>query len=192
MKPDLEKKFLKKYLDDLSDLIKADNDIIIKLKKCKDIISKANKKQKKIIIVGNGGSAAIANHFSVDLTKNAGVRCVNFNEASLITCFSNDYGHENWMEQAIKFYGDKGDVLIAISSSGNSKNIQNSIKSARKKSFSSVVTFTGLKKTNPVKKMGDLNFWVDNKAYNFIENTHQVWLLSIVDLIIGKREYKPN
>jgi len=192
MKLDLEKKFLKKYLDDLSDLIKADNKIIIKLKKCKDIISKVNKKQKKIIIVGNGGSAAIANHFSVDLTKNAGVRCVNFNEASLITCFSNDYGYENWMEQAIKFYGDKGDVLIAISSSGNSKNIQNSIKSARKKSFSSVVTFTGLKKTNPVKKMGDLNFWVDNKAYNFIENIHQVWLLSIVDLIIGKREYKPN
>ena len=156
------------------------------------MILKAKKNKKKIIIVGNGGSAAIANHFSIDLTKSARVRCINFNEASLITCFSNDYGHENWMKKAIEFYGDKGDVLIAVSSGGYSKNIQNSIRSARKKFFSSVVTFTGMKKTNPVKKMGDLNFWVDDKAYNFIENTHQIWLLSVVDLIIGKKEYKPK
>lgn len=187
-----EKKFLEKYLEDLSNLIKPNNNLISKLTRCKKIISDANKNKKKIVIIGNGGSAAIANHFSVDLTKNAGIRCINFNEASLITCFSNDYGHENWMYKAVEFYGDKGDVLIAISSSGNSKNIQNSVKSAKKKGFKSIITFTGLKKTNPIRKMGNLNFWVDSKAYNFVENTHQVWLLSIVDLVIGKREYNPN
>ena len=187
-----EKKFLDKYLEDLSNLIKPNNDLVSKLTKFKNIITNIKKSKKKIVIVGNGGSAAVANHFTVDLTKNAGIRCINFNEASLITCLSNDYGHKKWMDKAIEFYGDKGDVLIAISSSGNSKNIQNSIKSARRKKFNSIITFTGLKKTNPIRKMGDLNFWVDSKAYNFVENTHQVWLLSVVDLVIGKREYKPN
>jgi len=188
----LEKKFLKNYLDDLSSLIQPNDELILKLIKCKNLILSAKKNKKKIIIVGNGGSAAIASHFSIDLTKNAGVRCINFNEASLITCFSNDYGHENWMGKAIEFHGNRGDVLIAVSSSGNSKNIQNAIKAARKKKFHSVVTYTGLREANPIKKMGDLNFWINSKAYNFVENTHQAWLLSIVDLIIGKREYKPK
>ena len=47
---------------------------------------------KKIIVVGNGGSAAMASHVAVDFTKAAGIRAVNFNEADLITCFANDYG----------------------------------------------------------------------------------------------------
>ena len=57
----------------------------------------------KILIFGNGGSAAIASHFSVDLTKNAKIKCLNFNEASLITCLANDYGFEHWAEKAIEF-----------------------------------------------------------------------------------------
>ena len=71
---------------------------------------------------------AIASHFSVDLTKNAKVRCINFNEADLLTCFSNDYGYEKWIENAIKYYCDKGDMLILVSSSGESKNIVNAAK----------------------------------------------------------------
>ena len=75
------------------------------------------------MIFGNGGSAARASHFSVDFTKNAGVRCFNFNESDLITCFSNDYGYEKWAEKAVNFYGDKGDASILISASGKSKNM---------------------------------------------------------------------
>ena len=88
----LEKKFLKNYLNDLSSLIQSNDELILKLIKCKKLILSAKKNKKKIVVVGNGGSAAIANHFSIDLRKNAGVRCINFNEASLIACFSNDYG----------------------------------------------------------------------------------------------------
>jgi D-sedoheptulose 7-phosphate isomerase len=51
---------------------------------------------------------------------------------------------------------------------------------------------TGQENSNPVSKLGDVNLWVNSKAYNFIENTHQIWLLTIVDLIIGKREYPSN
>ena len=85
------------------------------------------------MIFGNGGSAAIASHVSVDLTKNANIRSVNFNEADLITCFSNDYGYERWVEKAIDFYADDKDVLILISSSGKSLNMINACKAAREK-----------------------------------------------------------
>ena len=84
------------------------------------------------MIFGNGGSAAISSHFSVDLTKNARVRCVNFNESDLLTCFSNDFGYERWVEKAIEFYGDKNDVLILISAGGESKNMINAIPIAKK------------------------------------------------------------
>ena len=129
---------------------------------------------------------------SIDLTKNANIRCVNYNEADLITCFSNDYGYERWIEKAIDFYGDKRDVLILISSSGKSKNMINACNAAKNKKMSKIITFTGHDKNNPLSKLGNVNFWIDSKAYNFVENTHQVWLLTICDLIIGKREYPPN
>jgi D-sedoheptulose 7-phosphate isomerase len=150
------------------------------------------KSKNKIMIFGNGGSAAIASHVSVDLTKNANIRCTNYNEADLITCFANDYGYERWIEKAVDFYADQNDALILISSSGKSKNMINACKSARNKKVSKIITFTGHDKDNPLSKLGDINFWINSKAYNFIENTHQIWLLTICDLIIGKREYLPN
>ena len=85
------------------------------------------------MIFGNGGSAAIASHFSVDLTKNAKIRCTNYNESDLLTCFSNDFGYEKWVEKAIEYYGDEGDVLILISSGGNSQNMLNAAHFAKKK-----------------------------------------------------------
>jgi D-sedoheptulose 7-phosphate isomerase len=182
-------KFLKDYLADFSELVLPGGDIISDLVQVRDVIVKANKKGNKTIIVGNGGSAAMASHFSVDITKNAGVRCVNFNEADLITCFANDYGFDHWVKKAVEFYSDEGDVFIAISSSGSSKNMLNGCKAAKAKNFSSVITFSGLEANNPLRQMGDINLWVDSKAYNFVENVHQVWLLAIVDLIIGSREY---
>jgi len=183
------KKFLKNYLEDFSDLVRPDEYILEQLEEVAGLLRVVHNSGRKTIIAGNGGSAAIASHFSVDLTKNADVRCVNFNESDLITCFSNDYGYDRWVEKAIDFYGDEGDLLIVISSSGSSKNILNAVNAARKKNFKAVVTFSGFSKDNPLSKLGNVNLWVNSKAYNFIENTHQLWLLSMVDLIIGSREY---
>ena len=117
--------FLKKYLNDFSDLIKPNSEIITQLELLKNLIIKVKRNNRKVIIFGNGGSASIASHFSLDLTKNANVRCINLNEAGLVTCFANDYGFENWVAKAVEFYGDPGDVLIVISSSGKSKNMIN-------------------------------------------------------------------
>ena len=186
-------KFLDTYFDDFKKLINFNGDEIKKkLSNLKKIVVSTKKNGKKILIFGNGGSAAIASHFSVDLTKNAKIRCTNYNESNLITCFSNDFGYEHWVEMAINYFGDKGDVLIIISSSGKSKNMINACFAARKKKFSKIITLTGHSVDNPVKKLGDINLWVNSKAYNYIENIHQFWLLSLVDLVIGKTNYLPK
>ena len=188
-----ENKFIDNYFNDYNKLLLSNFDEVKK----KLILIKKNflqikKNKKKIIIFGNGGSAAISSHFSVDMTKNANIRCINFNEPDLITCFSNDFGYDNWLSNSIKFYGDKGDILIAISSSGKSKNIINGCAAAKKKKFSKIITLTGYSINNPVMKKGDINLWINSKAYNFIENIHQFWLLLLVDLVIGKTEYLSN
>ena len=183
------KKFLKSYLTDFSNIIKPDDQLLEKLDEISSALISTNKSGNKTLIFGNGGSAAIASHVSVDLTKNARIRCVNYNESDLITCFSNDFGYEYWVAKAIEFYGNKGDSLIAISSSGNSENMINGVHAAKKSHFNSIITMTGLKPDNHLRKLGDINLWLDSMAYNYVENTHQIWLLAIVDLIIGKREY---
>ena len=128
--------FLIKYIEDFNELVLGTKDLEDQLNEFKNCLVSASSNGKKSIIVGNGGSAAIASHFAVDLTKNAKTRCINFNESDLITCFANDYGYENWVKRAIDFYGDEGDVLVAISSSGSSENILNGCREARVKKFS--------------------------------------------------------
>ena len=184
-----DNQFLKSYLEDLSNLLKPNDDLIKSLICIRDLLLEVKSHNKKVLIFGNGGSASIASHISVDLTKNTGLRCLNFNEADLITCFANDYGFEHWVEKAIDFYGDDGDLLILISSSGQSENMLNGVKAARNANFKSVVTLSGFEENNPLRISGDINLWVNSKAYNFVENLHQIWLLALVDLVIGDREY---
>lgn len=168
------------YLNKISKhLIDYNNKDFLKIVK---FLKDTKKNKKKIILVGNGGSAAMASHVSVDLTKMCKIRAVNFNEADLLTCFSNDYGYENWVKKALSFYADKGDLLICISSSGESKNIINGAKFA-KKIGCKIVTLTGFKKENKVKKIGHVNLWINSKNYNIVEMTHHIWLLSIVDFV---------
>ncbi|MDB9776846.1 SIS domain-containing protein [Alphaproteobacteria bacterium] len=137
----------------------------------------------KIIIVGNGGSAAIASHVSIDLTKTLNIRSITFNESSLITCLANDYGYENWVSQALSNYATDKDLIVLISSSGQSLNMINAANKAKKLNLN-LLTLTGFDKNNPLSLLGDINLWVDSKNYNIVENVHQITLLSILDLII--------
>ena len=147
------------------------------------MVEETHQSNKKIIVVGNGGSAAMASHVSVDFVKAAGIRAINFNEADLLTCFANDYGYEHWVEKAFEAYADKGDLVILISSSGKSMNIINGAVKAKNMGLS-VITFTGFLSDNPLRKLGDLNLWVDSIEYNIVEMTHHVWLVAIIDYLI--------
>lgn len=158
---------------------------LIELKEC---IMKVHATGQKVLIAGNGGSAGIAGHCAVDFTKNAGVRCVNFNDPVLITCFANDYGYDRWLEKALEMYSNPGDLAILISSSGRSANMIRAAQYARGNGLK-VVTFTGFATDNPLKALGDLNFWANSRAYNIVEMTHHIWLLAVCDLIIGSAEY---
>jgi len=168
-----------------------DESIIHKLLQLKDGLEHIHQNGKKIMIMGNGGSAAMASHVAVDFSKNAKIRMVNFNEADLITCLANDYGYEHWMEKAVEIYGDEGDAVILISSSGKSQNIVNAAKIS-KKMGNKIITFTGFDEDNPLKALGDINFWVKSRAYNIVEMIHHIWLLAVCDAIIGKAEYSAN
>lgn len=140
----------------------------------------------KVILAGNGGSAAISSHVAVDLTKAAGVRATNFSDADMITCFSNDYGYEHWLENALNFYADKNDIVVLISSSGQSSNMVNAAKYAVNMGLD-LVTLTGFSRDNPLKDLGQINLWVNSKMYNHIETVHQTWLLAVVDAIAALR-----
>jgi len=166
----------------------VDNNDLVKIAvKIKETSAKGN----KIIVVGNGGSAAMASHIAVDLTKAVKCRAVNFNEADLLTCFANDYGYEHWVEKAIEAYADKGDLVILISSSGSSKNITKGAQKAKELGLF-IVTLSGFKSDNPLRSMGDINLWVDSRGYNIVEMAHHIWLVAIVDYIFGKIEYTSN
>ena len=179
----MKKNFFKNYNLEFCKLIDLNQNLIKNLEKIKSQLKKIKKKNKKVLIFGNGGSAAIANHFTIDLIKNTKIRCMNFNESSILTCLSNDYGYENWVKKVIEFYADKNDLIILISSSGESKNMINGCVAALKKRCFPIVTFTGFKKGNSLSKKGDINIWVNSKKYNHIENSHQFFLLSIIDSI---------
>jgi len=173
--------FFSKYLNEQKRLLSLNQSTENKLKNVQKYLESIKKNKGKVMIFGNGGSAAIANHFSVDLTKCSKIRCVNFNESSLLTCFSNDFGYENWVKKALEFYGNSKDMIILISASGESKNMINACKFALKKKYFPIITFTGFKKDNSLTKLGHINFWINSKKYNHIENTHQFLLLSLVD-----------
>ena len=145
-----------------------------------DLIKKTIKNKGKIYIVGNGGSASIASHVSVDFAKVARVPSSTFNNSNLITCFANDYGYHNWVTEAIKAYMNKNDMMILISSSGKSKNILNAAKYCKKNSIK-LITLSGFKKNNLLSKYGNVNFYINSDQYNFIEMSHHIILVFLID-----------
>tara|TARA_Y100000389_G_C17094382_1_gene332836 strand:- start:21 stop:563 length:543 start_codon:yes stop_codon:yes gene_type:complete len=177
---------MKNFFNNYLKILKTNFDKLdlLKISKLQKLIIETSKKNKKIIICGNGGSAATASHLAVDLTKNAKIRSINFNEYDLITCFSNDFGYEKWIQKSLEYYADKNDLLILISCSGNSKNLVN----ANKKAISmglKTATLTGCNKSNKLNSFkNEVNIWINSKSYNQIEIIHHIILLMIVDNII--------
>lgn len=185
-----DQQFLKDYFDRYRHSIfeASVRDELIKLK---EMMQGTRARRGKVIIAGNGGSAAIAGHCAVDFSKNAELRCVNFNEAGLVTCLANDYGYDRWLEKALRLHADDQDLVILVSSSGRSPNMLLAADYVRSRGMQ-LVTFTGFAPDNPLRARGQLNFWVDSRAYNIVEMTHHIWLLAVCDLIIGRAEYSAS
>ena len=148
-------------------------------------ISLLRKKDNKVMIIGNGGSASIASHIATDFLKNLKIPALAFNDASLLTCLSNDLGYDNVFSTPVRSLAKKGDILFAISSSGKSKNILNAVTQAKKKGCF-VFTFSGFSSLNPLRKMGHLNFYIPSSSYGDIEISHLAICHAVVDTLYNK------
>jgi D-sedoheptulose 7-phosphate isomerase len=128
-----------------------------------------------IYLVGNGASAMMASHFAADACKNGGLSAMAFNDASLLTATANDVAFEEVFALPLSRLARSGDLLIAISSSGNSPNILRAIDTARSIP-AEIVTLTGQGADNRARLRGDLNFYVPSSRYGWVECAHQLIL----------------
>lgn len=138
--------------------------------------------------IGNGASATMASHMALDAAKNAGLRAAAFNDLASLTAVGNDLGYDQTFAAPLRWYGGPGDLLVAITSSGNSPNILAAIEAARERGLG-IVTLTGLKPDNPTRRRGDLNFHVPARTYGGVECLHQVLLHCWLDDYMGIAEW---
>jgi D-sedoheptulose 7-phosphate isomerase len=141
--------------------------------------------RRKVMVIGNGGSAAIASHMQTDLSGSLGTRGLIFNEPSLITALSNDHGYEHAFERLVNLWADPGDLMVAISSSGKSANILNACQTARERG-SSLITFSGFSADNPLRTRGDINVYVACPYYGPVESSHQMLIHHLTDRILTR------
>jgi D-sedoheptulose 7-phosphate isomerase len=145
---------------------------------------------KKVMIIGNGGSAAIASHLQNDLSKGSDVRAMVFTEQPLLTALSNDICYAAAYPELVRLWAEQGDILLSISSSGRSENILHSSRIARDKGCR-ILTLSGFSPENPLRKIGDLNFYIPSDRYGYVEVAHTIiaHYLSdcLLDVVSGKK-----
>ena len=140
-----------------------------------------------IFLVGNGASASMASHVAADLAKNAHIRTEVFSDLALITAVANDISYDEVFAEPLRRRMQPGDMLVAISSSGNSPNVVNAVVAARKIG-GHVVTLSAMDPGNAIKGMGDLNFYLPGNTYGLAETGHAAVLHHWIDLIVAKCE----
>lgn len=153
------------------------------------LLSEIQAKEKKLLVIGNGGSAGIAMHTLADYTNAGGFKTIDFYNPALLTCMANDYGYENVFVKPVEMFAEKGDMLFAISSSGKSPNIVNAASAAKARGCE-IITFSGFEADNPLRKMGDLNFYTPSTHYGFVELAHQTLIHCVLDLFVRNKIYE--
>lgn len=143
----------------------------------------------KIVSCGNGGSYCDAMHFAEELSgrfrgDRKALPAISISDASHITCVGNDYGFEFVFSRFVEAIGNKGDVLLAISTSGNSANVINAAKAAREKGMT-VVALSG-KDGGKLAALADINIIVPHDGFaDRIQEVH-IKVIHILILLIEK------
>ena len=146
------------------------------------ILQEIKSHEKKALLVGNGGSAAIMAHMQNDLLKADRVKAMVLTETSLLTALTNDDGYEVAYSFQVDAWGESNDLLIAVSSSGKSKNILNSVRVAKEKEMYAI-TLSGFSPGNPLREMGDINFFIPSFSYGMVELSHSILCHYLTDRI---------
>lgn len=185
------REYIEKLIDYLETTTLYDKDGIpykdyeTSMKQLVEVFTTVKQAGKQVFFIGNGGSAAIASHMTADFMKNGRMKTYSLYDNSVTTCMGNDYGYEYIFSRPLEFLADEDDLLIAISSSGNSKNIINAIQVAKKKGCR-VITFSGFLKDNAIRMLGDYNLHVPVSHYGMVESIHNLILQQIVDMILER------
>ena len=133
--------------------------------------------------IGNGASATMASHMAADFSKNCECRAMAFNDIAMMTAVSNDIHYEECFAVPLARFAEPGDVLISVSSSGNSPNIIKAIENARALEMG-IVTLSGMNPDNRSRSLGDLNFWIPADTYGLVEASHQALLHCWLDTFL--------
>ncbi len=144
-------------------------------------IIRCRESRQRVYFAGNGASASMASHFSTDLAKIGNVPTEIFTDCALITATGNDMGYEQTFAYPLGQRMVANEVLVAISSSGNSPNVVEAIKAARALA-GRVVTFSAMSSDNTIRGLGDLNFYIPAYSYGVAESGHAVILHHLIDL----------
>jgi D-sedoheptulose 7-phosphate isomerase len=151
------------------------------------LIEEIKNKKSNMYIIGNGGSSGIASHAANDFINMCNIKSYTFHDISVLTCLTNDYGYPSAYKKLLENFAISGDLLIAISSSGNSENILNAVKSFKLIDPSNkVITLSGFNNDNKLRKMGDLNYWINSTSYGIVEISHQFILHFFADSLYKK------
>jgi D-sedoheptulose 7-phosphate isomerase len=137
----------------------------------------------EIVLVGNGGSNAIASHMAVDYTKFLNKRCYVPNASDMLSMMINDYGINNMYSKFIEYNYSPNQLAILISSSGNSANIVNAAHKCNELNIPMILLsgFSSMNNLNLLEyKNIKMNYWVDSTNYGEVEMAHHIFLHSIV------------
>jgi D-sedoheptulose 7-phosphate isomerase len=135
---------------------------------------------RKLMFVGNGGSATTASHMATDYNKNGNLRTLSLNDSSMLTCLANDYSFADVFAKQVEFHACAGDLLVAISSSGKSPNILNAARTARTIGCT-ILTMSGFDPDNPLRREGDMNVYLPSEFYAVVEIGHLALCHAILD-----------
>jgi D-sedoheptulose 7-phosphate isomerase len=128
-----------------------------------------------LYLIGNGGSAAMASHMAADACKNGFLRALALNDPAMLTATANDVSFEEVFSLPIERLARPGDLLVTISSSGNSPNVVRALEASRAVGLASV-TLSGKGADNRSRALGDVNFYVPLARYGWAESAHQIIL----------------
>jgi D-sedoheptulose 7-phosphate isomerase len=151
-------------------------------KDLRELLLTSNSIFNSTFLIGNGGSNAVCSHVAVDYCKFLRIRARTLNEPSMLTCIANDYGYDQVFSKQLEWQARLGDVLIVVSSSGESKNILRAAKLALEGGVH-LVTCSGFEPDNRLRKLGgNINFYSPSRKYREVEISHLELLHSLVDV----------
>jgi len=132
-----------------------------------------------LYLIGNGGSNAICLHAAADIVNNYVIKVNALSNPSLLTSISNDHGYSRGYSYQL-VSTNPSDILIAVSSSGESDNITKAVSMALL-GGATVITFSGFHRNNQLRKLGKFNFWLDSTDYGIVEIGHSFLLHLLTD-----------